>query len=42
MSADSDYSEHILAARKALATAEAAALNRMWAEAAKAATEAAQ
>ena len=39
---DSDYSEYLIAARKALATAEAAALNRLWKEAAKAANQSAE
>jgi len=38
---DSDYSEYLIAARKALATAEAAALNRLWEAAAKAADQSA-
>lgn len=40
-----DYSEHLIAARKLLATAEAAALNGLWtaaAEAAQAASMAAE
>ena len=39
---DSDYSEYLIAARKALATAEAAALNRLWEAAAKAADQSAE
>ncbi len=37
-----DYAEHLLAAKKALATAEAAALLRDWTTAAEAAARAAQ